>query len=360
MTVAALDDRALWYLSRGTGAISLVLLTASVVLGIVDLRRWSSPNVPRFVVDGLHRTVSLLVVVTLAIHIVTSVVDPFAPIRLIDAVLPFTSGYRPLWLGFGALAFDLLLALVATSLLRARLGYRGWRAVHWLAYACWPIALVHGLGTGSDVRGAFALPLSVACALAVAFAIAVRLSSRDTRRVVWRVGGFGALGAFGVALAIWLPSGPLAQGWAARAGTPPARRRSAATTPVRRARSSDPLPRRTALAGRLAEATRPDGTATDTLALGLRKGPMRRVVVRVQGSPLAGGGLSVSGGQASLGTPASPNRYTGAVSSLQGNQVDATLAGPGGATIELSLTLNIDRGSGTVGGVATLARGTGG
>jgi methionine sulfoxide reductase heme-binding subunit len=360
VTIAALDGRALWYLSRGTGAVSLVLLTAAVVLGVVDLRQWSSPNVPRFVVDGLHRTVSLVVVATLAIHIVTSVLDPFAPIRLVDAVLPFTSGYRPVWLGLGAIAFDLLLALVITSLLRARLGYRGWRAVHWIAYACWPVALVHGLGTGSDVRGRFLLPLSVACAAAVALAIAVRLASPDTRRTVWRVGGFGALTASGIALVLWLPSGPLAQGWAARAGTPAPARRTAATTAARAPRRSDPLPARTPLAGRISEAVQPNGSATATLALDLRQGPMRRVEIHLEGTALAGGGLSLTGGQVTLGTAASPERYSGAVSSLQGNQLDATLTGPGGRTIELSLALQINRETGFVGGVATLATGTGG
>jgi sulfoxide reductase heme-binding subunit YedZ len=166
-TIGALGDRSLWYLSRGTGAVSLVLLTVTLVLGIVDVRRWSSQSVPRFVIDGLHRTVSMLVLLTLAIHIVTSVLDPFAPIRLVDAIVPFGSGYRPVWLGLGAVAFDLLLALVITSLIRARIGQRGWRAVHWAAYACWPLALVHGLGTGSDVRDGFLLPLSLACAVAV-------------------------------------------------------------------------------------------------------------------------------------------------------------------------------------------------
>ncbi|MEA2422927.1 MAG: methionine sulfoxide reductase heme-binding subunit, partial [Thermoleophilaceae bacterium] len=100
---AQVDGRALWYLTRGTGAVSLVLLTLSVVLGVVDVRRWSAEHMPRFVVDGLHRTVSLFVVVTLAIHIVTTLLDSFAPIRLVDVVVPFVSSYRPIWIGFGAL-----------------------------------------------------------------------------------------------------------------------------------------------------------------------------------------------------------------------------------------------------------------
>ncbi|QEC50377.1 ferric reductase [Baekduia soli] len=220
---------ALWYLTRATGAAALVLLTLSLVLGIVNVRRFASPRVPRFLVDGGHRTTSLLVVVLLGIHIGTSVFDGYAPIRLVDAVIPFGSAYRPVWLGLGALAFDLLLALIVTSLLRARLGLRAWRAVHWLAYACWPVALVHGLGTGSDVRAGWLTWLSLACAAAVVTAIGVRLSDRAATPGV-RAGAAAAITAAAVALAIWLPSGPMAGGWAAKAGTPAHTTTTSATT----------------------------------------------------------------------------------------------------------------------------------
>ena len=100
----------------------------------------------------LHRNLSLLAIVFLAVHIATSVLDLFAGDLLDRRGDPSGGGYRPVWLGLGAVAFDLLIALAITSLLRVRLGLRTWRAIHWLAYACWPVALVHGLGTGSDVR----------------------------------------------------------------------------------------------------------------------------------------------------------------------------------------------------------------
>lgn len=206
----------LWYFTRGTGAVSLVLLTASVVLGVVDVRRWSAWNVPRFVVDGLHRTVSLLVVVFVVLHVITSVLDTFAPVGLVDAVIPFGSTYRPLWLGLGAVAFDLLIALVITSLMRARLGVRAWRNVHWLAYACWPVAFVHGLGAGSDIRAGWMLWLSVGCALVVAVAAIGRAATQFGAAAATAAG----VALAGLALVIWLPTGPLAKGWARRSGTP--------------------------------------------------------------------------------------------------------------------------------------------
>ncbi|MEA2356853.1 MAG: methionine sulfoxide reductase heme-binding subunit [Solirubrobacteraceae bacterium] len=211
---------ALWYLTRATGAVALVLLTLSLTLGVANVQRFASPRLPRFVVDGWHRTTSLLVCVLLAVHVATAVLDGYAPIRLVDAFVPFVGTYRPLWLGLGALALDLLIALIVTSLLRARLGVRAWRAVHWLAYACWPVALLHGLGTGSDVRPGWLTWLSLGCAAVVAGAIGVRLCDRAATFGV-RAGAGGALAAGAIGLAIWLPPGPMAAGWAAKAGTPP-------------------------------------------------------------------------------------------------------------------------------------------
>ena len=210
---------ALWYLTRATGAAALVLLTLSLVLGVVNVRRFTSRRFPRFVVDGWHRTTSMLVCALLAVHIGTSVLDGYAPIRVADVFIPFGGAYRPLWLGLGALAFDLLLALIITSLLRARLGVRAWRAVHWLAYACWPVAMVHGLGTGSDVRAGWLTWLSLGCAAAVVLAVLTRLADGGAAAPL-RAGAVAGMAVAAVGLALWLPSGPMAEGWAAKAGTP--------------------------------------------------------------------------------------------------------------------------------------------
>jgi sulfoxide reductase heme-binding subunit YedZ len=168
---------AYWYATRATGVVALVLLTLSIVLGIADVERLQSERWPRFIVDGVHRRVSMLSVVFVLVHIATTVLDGYVPIGWLDAVIPFRSPYRTLWVGFGAVAFDLLLAVIVTSLLRARLGYRSWRAVHWLAYACWPIAVAHSLGTGTDHWRTWNLVIDGACLIAVLSAAAVRLSS---------------------------------------------------------------------------------------------------------------------------------------------------------------------------------------
>jgi len=166
----------LWYVSRGTGLVSLVLLTLTVLGGILVRRGAAPARLPRFVVWGLHRNVALLSLVFLALHIITVVADSYVPINLGDAFVPFVSAYRPFWLGLGTVALDLLLAIVATSLLRARIGHRAWRAMHWAGYALWPTAVLHGFGAGSDVGHLWFLAVTLVCIGAVAGAVFWRLS----------------------------------------------------------------------------------------------------------------------------------------------------------------------------------------
>jgi methionine sulfoxide reductase heme-binding subunit len=157
----------LWYATRATGLVTLLLLTVSVLLGILTAGRFTSRNWPRFLSQGLHRNISLLVLAFLGLHVGTTVMDTYTSIPLTAAFVPFASSYQATWLSLGAVALDLLLALVATSLIRKRLGHRAWRRVHWLAYACWPVAAGHGLGIGTDRSATWVLGLSLACIAAV-------------------------------------------------------------------------------------------------------------------------------------------------------------------------------------------------
>jgi methionine sulfoxide reductase heme-binding subunit len=209
-----------WYLTRGSGAVALVLLSVAVVIGIASIGRVRSGRWPRFAVEGLHRTSSLLAVVFVAIHVVTAVLDSFASISLLDAFVPFAGSYRPIWLGLGAVASDLLLAVIVTSLLRRRLGHRLWRSVHWLAYISWPIAVVHTLGTGSDVQLLWLQIVYGVCTAAVVAAVLARIAIGWPGRPRLRLGALGVLAALVLGLAVWLPLGPLGHDWAKRAGTP--------------------------------------------------------------------------------------------------------------------------------------------
>lgn len=167
---------ALWYLGRGTGVSALVLLTLSVCLGIVTRSGRRLPGLPRFALTDLHKTAALTAAGLLAVHIGTLLFDPYAQLRLADVVLPFQGQYRPIYLGLGTLAIDLVALVVATSLLRHRIGPRAFKVVHWLTYLLWPLALLHGLGIGTDAPSTWFTALSAACVGLVAMIVAWRVT----------------------------------------------------------------------------------------------------------------------------------------------------------------------------------------
>lgn len=224
-TLLAAAPSPLWYATRAGGTVALVLLTVTVVLGVAVGGRYAPRRVARFEISALHRNVSLLTLVFLVLHILTAVADSYVRITLLDAVVPFAGSYRPLWLGLGALAFDLLLAVLLTSAVRLRLGARRWKAVHWLAYASWPVALFHAAGTGTDTKLPLQLLLSAVCLLAVLVAVWWRLHRAGPGHLGARLAAGAVGGLVPVVLIAFLATGPLRPGWAHRAGgagTPPA------------------------------------------------------------------------------------------------------------------------------------------
>lgn len=167
----------LWYVARGTGAVMLLLFTLSLVLGIVTRGGRPLPGLPRFAVSALHRNVSLLALAFLAVHVTTIVADHYSRVDLISVVVPFESGYRPLWVGLGTVAFDLFLAVIVTSLLRLYIGLRAYRTVHWLSYAAWPVAVLHGMFSGTDNTTGWMVGIDVVVIGSVLAALAWRLSA---------------------------------------------------------------------------------------------------------------------------------------------------------------------------------------
>ena len=160
---------------------ALVLLTVVVVLGITARSGRPLLGLPRFAVATVHRNASLLAVFLLAVHAENLLLDPYAQLRALDLLLPFVGVQRPLWLGLGTLAGDVILVLVGVSLLRRRIGVRIWRTVHWTAYAAWPLALLHGLGTGTDAGQLWLRVTAAACAAAVLASVGWRCSARFTQ-----------------------------------------------------------------------------------------------------------------------------------------------------------------------------------
>ncbi|WP_244208362.1 ferric reductase-like transmembrane domain-containing protein [Arthrobacter oryzae] len=170
-------DEAMWAFGRVSGFMSLGLFTLSVLLGVLTRSGRPLLVLPRFSVSILHRNIALLAAVFLGLHVGSLLLDSFAKLRPVDVVVPFLGSYRPFWQGLGTVALDLVAAVILTALLRQRIGHRMFKAVHWLTYAAWPVAMAHAIGNGTDTAGKWFLLFAAASGVAVAGALLWRLSS---------------------------------------------------------------------------------------------------------------------------------------------------------------------------------------
>jgi predicted ferric reductase len=177
-----LTDPVLWYVDRGSGLAALMLLTASVVLGVVSVMRVHSPRWPRFALSLVHRNLSLLALAFGVVHVAISVIDSYVPITVADAFIPFTAEYKPLWIAIGAICADLMLAVLITTALRRHLGFHAWRTVHLASYGCWAAGVVHSIGIGTDARSAvWGVMIVAACIGAVGGAFVQRTAPAHPR-----------------------------------------------------------------------------------------------------------------------------------------------------------------------------------
>jgi sulfoxide reductase heme-binding subunit YedZ len=369
LTLAAVahSGTALWYLTRATGLISLILLSATVVLGIVASVGWTATQWPRFVSQAVHRNLSLFCIALIAIHIVTTVADGFVPISYLDAFVPFLTPYRPLWIGLGALAFDMLLAVGITSGLRRRIGVRAWRGVHYLAYVCWPIAVLHGLGSGSDARLSIMVLIEVVCIASVVSAVAWRLVAARELPSARRLATAGATAALVIGIGVFALLGPLQPGWSRRAGTsaPVLAEINArfATKTVGNASSSAPsttVPSTTTpssrgvipaspftanVTGTIKTSSQNSAGEVEVLLSMQLQGSNASLVVKLIGTAV-NGGVSMSSSSVTLGTE------QGTVTALDGSTIGATVRGPSGH-IDLDMQLSINQSTGSITGTVS-------
>lgn len=179
-----LTGSALWYLSRATGVVSIVLLTVVVVMGVITAGRRRPQGSSATVAMGVHRWLSLGMLVFLAAHIVTAIIDGYVSISWWAIVVPFISDYEPLLVGFGALGIDLLIVVVLTSYLRHRIPERLWRGVHWASYGMWVVAIIHGFTFGTTDQPVLRLT-TLACGviggLFASWRVAVSFGDRERR-----------------------------------------------------------------------------------------------------------------------------------------------------------------------------------
>ena len=338
--------------------VALILLTVTVVMGVVASVGWATAHWPRFLSQSVHRNVSLLCVGFVAVHVVTTVSDGYVPIGAAGAFVPFLTQYRPFWIGLGALGVDLLLAVMITSALRRHIGYSSWRFVHWMAYVCWPIAVFHSLGSGSDASLPPVLAVDAVCGAAVLIAFCCRLATARTFPIGRRAAAAAGMVVTLVGAVVFAAAGPLRPGWSHRAGTseavlaqlaqryaPPAGSGTGVSASATGAGGVPAAPFRFGLSGSETTTSGGPGSIRATFTMELHDPSSTPLVVVLNGVSAQGGGIIMSSGTVTFGG------YHGVVTGLNGATMEASVAAP--IQQSLLLSVSVDRSSNTVTGSVT-------
>jgi sulfoxide reductase heme-binding subunit YedZ len=176
------SSTSLWYATRASGIVALVLLTLTMVLGLATTSRTRARHWPGFAQQEFHRRISILAVVFVAIHVLTSLLDTFVHIGWLAIIVPFTSPYSRFWVGMGTVALDLMVAVFVSSLLRSRVKPSTWRTIHWLAYGSWPVAVAHTFGMGTDAGEHWVIALGIVCIVSVGAALLWRVRAAGVQK----------------------------------------------------------------------------------------------------------------------------------------------------------------------------------
>lgn len=216
--MTALTSPYLWYSARATGSVSLVLLAATIVLGSLVATRVGGRAVGRFELNEIHRSVSTIALVFVAIHVLATVVDSYVPTGFLSIIVPFSSEYKRLPVAIGTIAIDLMLAVWISSMLKERIRYSSWRFIHWLSWASFAAAALHGFVVGTDHHQKWYFALTVASVGAVALSAIWRVFMRPDRAA-----GRTAHSPL---------KGPTAASMSAKGALPPAARRQGSSGPA--------------------------------------------------------------------------------------------------------------------------------
>jgi hypothetical protein len=324
MDFASLD----WTLARAGGVVAYLLLSASVVLGLVLSGGWRTPEWPRFIAKGVHEHLTLAALVFTIIHGLAVWLDPFLHVGLTDVLVPLAIAYRPVWVALGIVAGYLMLALWLSERIRPWIGYRAWRALHFASFAAYVLATGHGLASGTDTTTWWAFAMY---ALSVSGVLVLLLGRLAVSPGGMRAkAGFGAAaGALVVVGGAWALQGPLQPNWGPSAGS------RASLTSATNAAAATPA------AGTLsfdAQFTGSEQLTGRTLVIsgGLRGRTGSRLEIDLQGQS-NGSTFSVSSGRMTYTEGVAS--YGGVIDTIDDGRLAGTLTDAGGSRLNLVFTL---------------------
>ena len=175
-----------WMVSRVSGVVSFVLLSTSVIFGLFLSTKVSDGAMPRAFVYTIHQFLSVLTLAFLGVHAGSLLFDGFFNFGPLQLVVPFASQYRPFWVGAGVIAGWLAAIVTASFWMRASIGRKVWRKLHYASFGAYLLALSHGVFSGTDTTVPLVAFTYIASVAAVTGLIVyrIRLSTRPARQPI--------------------------------------------------------------------------------------------------------------------------------------------------------------------------------
>jgi predicted ferric reductase len=159
-----------WYTIRATGIIAYLLLTASVVAGLMMTNRALPAGQPRVDLFDVHSFTALLAIVFGGVHGLALLLDTFIGFTPAQILIPFISSYEPFGVGIGIISLYLTGGIYASFWAKRFIGHRAWRALHFGSFLGFLMAAGHGILSGSDsgstwILGMYGLSIAVVIGL---------------------------------------------------------------------------------------------------------------------------------------------------------------------------------------------------
>lgn len=344
-----------WDIARAGGFVAYGLLTLAVVTGLLMSLKWQHRvHWPRFLNNELHQHLLTLSLVFTVIHGLAAAFDPFTAFHWYELLVPGFSHYRPLWMSLGIVALYLGIAVGLSTWLRPRIGYRVWRALHYVTFVLFVLVTAHGLGTGSDTNTRWAVAVYAASFLVVLSLSLWRIVSAEKLSPIARSGAVMLALLLTVAGGIGTAAGPLRAGWNTIAnngqgsGT-----RLALATPAAPSSSS---PIRSFQATLTCTQSTVPQTATLSLVLHCRlsQGATGNLLLELTGYQTEAS-LAITSSRIEL-TETGPERqlYKGSVQGMDRGNLVASVVTPYAKHATLTLNLFQNPGSSSIGGLMVL------
>lgn len=359
--LAVISISPLWYISRSAGFVGMALLAIIGILGIITAANLQFGRGARFVAPEVHRSLSLLAVVVLIIHVGAAVLDKYSHIGFKDIFIPFLSQYRPIWVGVGAVAIDLGLAVLITSLLRVKMGYRSWKAIHWIAYPIFVLSLIHALGTGSDTVMSYGKLFYLVIGGVFVLAVIARLLSARQMVAGRKIALIGLSFVVSLVILVWTFVGPLASNWATRAKGGLAQAVLTSTkVPVKSTTTTTTEPRLRSLvigsgytsgwSGKVDESpANSQGEIAIRLIGTLSQDPSFKLSIVLIGFP-QDGGVSMASSLVEIASDSGTILYKGTVTSLSGTTIVSSISSATGASVTINSSLTLSNSSSSFSG----------